>query len=516
MKMAFPLIGFFLISVVPLAPSVNASAVTQDPKSAEKTAAAYKTPTRDDRKTQSGANESAAQSNLSESPNDALKPGSSDTAAGQYYESATNLYAAGKLDEAISAFLQSARLKPDNPQTHYGLGMAYAKSKSYREAADSFKRAVKFKPEWPEANFRVGMMAYVLGNKDEANEAYTKLRRLNSPLANTLYRVIKEDGTTAGVPETVNTEWQSKPAETVPDAASNKGAETNTATQPEAKEPATDSANGAATSQPPANGAATSQPPASDTASPAPDAEQTLTTTYRVGVGDILDIRLLNSTTPRSTLYTVVDGGLIDLPIAGGPVPVAGLTTEEIQSRIAAELKRRAVEVNSRVSVGIRQYSSHAVIVTGLVATPGTRFLRREAIPLYVIMAEVQPRLDAGRITILRAGVEGRTFDLSDSSALSTLIRPGDVLSVGPRPQEFYYIGGRVNYPGQKNFQSGITLLQALLAAGGTAQNENNVDLSREGADGRLITTRYSLKEIKLGRMQDPKLRSGDRIEVVR
>ncbi|HLE61912.1 MAG TPA: tetratricopeptide repeat protein [Pyrinomonadaceae bacterium] len=502
MKMAFPLIGFFLISVVPLAPSVNASAVTQDPKSAEKTAAAYKTPTRDDRKTQSGANESAAQSNLSEGPNDALKPGSSDTAAGQYYESATNLYAAGKLDEAISAFLQSARLKPDNPQTHYGLGMAYAKSKSYREAADSFKRAVKFKPEWPEANFRVGMMAYVIGNKDEANEAYTKLRRLNSPLANTLYRVIKEDGTTAGVPETVNTEWQSKPAETVPVAASNKEAETNTTTQPEA----TDSANGAASSQPTAN----------NTASSAPEAEQTLTTTYRVGVGDILDIRLLNSTTPRSTLYTVVDGGLIDLPIAGGPVPVAGLTTEEIQGRIAAELKRRAVEVNSRVSVGIRQYSSHAVIVTGLVATPGTRFLRREAIPLYVIMAEVQPRLDAGRITILRAGVEGRTFDLSDSSALSTLIRPGDVLSVGPRPQEFYYIGGRVNYPGQKNFQSGITLLQALLAAGGPAQNENNVDLSREGADGRLITTRYSLKEIKLGRMQDPKLRSGDRIEVVR
>jgi protein involved in polysaccharide export with SLBB domain len=500
MKKAFPLIGFFLISVVPLAPSINASAVTQDPKSAEKTAAAFKTPARDDRKTQPVASESAAQSNLSKGPNDSLKPGNSDTAAGQYYESATNLYAAGKLEEAISAFLQSARLKPDNPQTHYGLGMAYAKSKSYREAADSFKRAVKFKPEWPEANFRVGMMAYVLGNKGEANEAYNKLRRLNSPLANTLYRVIKEDGTTAGVPETVNTEWQSKPAETVPVAALTKEAETNTATQPEA----TNSANGAASSQP------------NDTPSSAPDAEQTLTSIYRVGVGDILDIRLLNSTTPRSTLYTVVDGGLIDLPIAGGPVPVAGLTTEEIQSRIAAELKRRAVEVNSRVSVGVRQYSSHAVIVTGLVATPGTRFLRREAIPLYVLMAEVQPRLDAGRITILRAGVEGRTFDLSDSSSLSTLIRPGDVLSVGPRPQEFYYIGGRVNYAGQKPFQSGITLLQALLAAGGPAQNENNVDLSREGADGRLITTRYSLKEIKSGRMQDPKLRSGDRIEVVR
>jgi protein involved in polysaccharide export with SLBB domain len=502
--MKIPLIGFFLISVLVLAPTINASAVTQDPKSAEKSATAFKTPARDDRKAQSVASDSAAQTNLPEGSTpirDSLKPGSSDTAAGRFYESATNLYAAGKLDEAISAFLQSARLKPDSAQTHYGLGMAYAKSKSYREAADSFKRAVKFKPEWPEANFRVGMMAYVLGNKSEANEAYNKLRRLNSPLANTLYRVIKEDGTAAGVPETVNTDWQSK--EAVPVAVLNKEAQTNTPTQPET----TDSGNGAASSQPPASDPA---------ASSAPDSEQTLTTIYRVGVGDILDVRLLNSATPRSTLYTVIDGGLIDLPIAGGPLPVAGFTTDEIQSRIATELKRRAVEVNSRVSVGVRQYSSHAVIVTGLVANPGTRFLRREAIPLYVLMAEVQPRLDAGRITILRAGVEGRTFDLSDSSALSTLIRPGDVLSVGPRPQEFYYIGGRVNYPGQKLFQSGITLLQALLAAGGPAQNENNVDLSREGAGGRLITTRFSLKEIKSGRMQDPKLRSGDRIEVVR
>jgi protein involved in polysaccharide export with SLBB domain len=131
-------------------------------------------------------------------------------------------------------------------------------------------------------------------------------------------------------------------------------------------------------------------------------------------------------------------------------------------------------------------------------------------------MAEVQPRLDAGRITILRAGAEAQTFDLSDSKALATLIMQGDVLNVGPRPQEFYYIGGRVNYPGQKMFQSGISLLQALLAAGGPSQNENNIDLSREGSEGRLITTRYSLKDIKTGRTQDPKLRPGDRIEVIR
>src|SRR5262245_48972233 len=71
--------------------------------------------------------------------------------------------------------------------------------------------------------------------------------------------------------------------------------------------------------------------------------EPSLTEIYRVGVGDVLDIRLLNSANSKSTLFTVVAGGMIDLPIAGGTISVAGLTPEEIQNIISAELKRRAV-----------------------------------------------------------------------------------------------------------------------------------------------------------------------------
>src|SRR6266496_5056557 len=83
--------------------------------------------------------------------------------------------------------------------------------------------------------------------------------------------------------------------------------------------------------------------------SPASD-DSLLTGIYKVGVGDVLDIRLLNSLSNRSTLYTVLDGGVIDFPIAGGAVLVGGLTTIEIQTRIAAELKRRAVEEGAQLS----------------------------------------------------------------------------------------------------------------------------------------------------------------------
>ena len=243
-----------------------------------------------------------------------------------------------------------------------------------------------------------------------------------------------------------------------------------------------------------------------------------LTETYRVGIGDILDIRLMNSANGgRSTLFTVVAGGMIDLPVAGGSIMVAGLSTDEIQNRIATELKRRAIEPTAEISVGVRQYASHTVMVTGLVGSPGTRILRREAVPLYVILAESQLRNDAGSVVIMRGGSAVQTISTSDATGLNTTVVNGDVITVVGRSQEFYYIGGRITYPGQKNFQSGISLLQAILAAGGsTRQNDDTVEISREGAEGKLSTTRFSLKQIKAGKVGDPKLQPGDRIELLR
>ena len=137
-------------------------------------------------------------------------------------------------------------------------------------------------------------------------------------------------------------------------------------------------------------------------------------------------------------------------------------------------------------------------------------------VPLYVILAESLLRNDGGRVVILRGGTPGQPHDLSDPATLNLTVQSGDVITVTSRPQEFYYIGGRVTYPGQKAFQPGITLLQALLAAGGTGKQDHKVEISREGADGRLVTIAYMTKQVKSGNAQDPKLQAGDRIEVSR
>jgi len=256
---------------------------------------------------------------------------------------------------------------------------------------------------------------------------------------------------------------------------------------------------------------------ASATTAPAAPAP---TSIYRVGIGDVLDIRLVNGTSRDSTLYTILTGGLLDYPLAGDPVGIAGLTTDEIAVRLSAELKRRGLYDRAQFHVTVRDYASHTVMVSGLVDQPGQKVLRREAVPLYVVLADALPRADAGRAVIIaRATGTSKTVDLGDPNALNELVSAGDVVNVQTRPPEIYYIGGQIGTPGQKDFHGGLTLTRAILASGGLTRDAGNkvkVTVSRQGADGRLIATDYLLKDIESGQVPDPRLQPGDRIEVGR
>ena len=120
-----------------------------------------------------------------------------------------------------------------------------------------------------------------------------------------------------------------------------------------------------------------------------------LTKIYRVGPADVLDIRINDDTTTQSTLFTITPAGLLEHPMLAEPLVAGGLTVDEITSRLESELKRRALVDNPRVSVGVRDYASHTVLVSGLVKESGPKILRREAIPLYVVVADAQPLPEA-------------------------------------------------------------------------------------------------------------------------
>lgn len=249
----------------------------------------------------------------------------------------------------------------------------------------------------------------------------------------------------------------------------------------------------------------------------APTAAVSPASIYRIGIGDVLDIRLLNAQDPRqNTLYSVVAGGVLDYPLLKDPLTVSGMTTDELSAQLVAEFRHRNLYDKPQVRVSVREYASHAVLISGLVSDPGTKILRREAIPLYVVVAEAQPKPEAGRAVIISHST-GKVVnvDLNDAAGLNTLVQSGDVITLTARPPEFYYVGGEVGAPGQKDFHSGITLTQGLLASGGaTKAAGTRVRVLRAGADGRLSPTEYNLTEIENGVVPDPLLQPGDRIEV--
>ena len=226
-------------------------------------------------------------------------------------------------------------------------------------------------------------------------------------------------------------------------------------------------------------------------------------------------MRLTGDDSTSSTLFAVTSAGLLEHPHLRAPLTITGLTVEEISARIEDDLKQKSPATKPTVSVGVHEYVSHTILVSGLVQEPGTKILKREGIPLYVVVADAQPLPDAGRVSVLRnQSNESYTIDLLSKSEMNLLIRPGDVITLQASPKQFFYVGGAVRSPGEKSFRPGLTLTQAIIAAGGLIKNSKEGQLARDNGKGFLMVNRYKLKDINSGKVPDPVLQPGDRITI--
>ena len=399
--------------------------------------------------------------------NDATAPRAEDrpvspearAAAKRLYKEGVKYGSAGLFQQAAETLEKVVALDPQFADAYFSLGHAYFDMKRWADAAKNFERALDLNPKDVEA-------------RDRLSFARTMLQPYG--------------GGTKPIPRPI------EPLE-------------------QKQQKAVGSPLAAATKAPAPPPVQSEEVPENKTTSD----EMALTRIYRIGPNDVLDVRVADSTSSESTLFTVTPAGLLEHPLLAEPMQVDGLTVEELSVRIESDLKRRALD-RTKVTVGVRDYASHTILVSGLVKDSGTKILRREAIPLYVVVADAQPLPEAARVTVMR-NEANQLFDieLTEVSEMNLLVRPGDVVTLHANATQFLYVGGEVKFPGEKTYRRGLTLTQAMLAAGGVVGKPKEARLGRDDGRGFLIVTKFKLKDIESGKVPDPLVRPGDRISVV-
>jgi polysaccharide export outer membrane protein len=251
--------------------------------------------------------------------------------------------------------------------------------------------------------------------------------------------------------------------------------------------------------------ASASAPPAQfANAIPTPSPRVASDDRYRIGAGDVLDIKVLNKPQFNREGVRVSPRGMIRMPLIKDEIKAACRTEEELEIEITAQLKEYVRE--PQVTVQIQQYQSEPVAVLGSVHAP-SRFLLQRRVRLLELLTFVNgPTDNAGR-TIQIVHTESSTAckdspsspqsssgeisaDQVDYYSLKDTLRgeeksnpyvlPGDVISIAVADQ--VYVIGNVVRPTSIALTETMTVSRAIAMAGGPALDtkKNEIHIIRQ------------------------------------
>jgi polysaccharide export outer membrane protein len=213
-------------------------------------------------------------------------------------------------------------------------------------------------------------------------------------------------------------------------------------------------------------------------------------TKYRIGPGDVLDVRVARAPELSRDMVRVDQSGMIRMPMLDVDIPAACLTEPELGVNIA-KLYRR-YKKDPHVEVFVKEFQSQPVAVMGAVRSPAQFKLQRQVRLLELLTFAGGQAPNAGQtIQIVRAGgspfcerqnneaVNDNlasilvTYNLSDTllglPEANPFVRPGDIVQVPEAAQVF--VLGNVLKPSAIPLKEPLTVSKAIAIAGGTAQN---------------------------------------------
>lgn len=212
---------------------------------------------------------------------------------------------------------------------------------------------------------------------------------------------------------------------------------------------------------------------------------------YRIGPGDILDIKVFSKPQFNREGVKVDPRGMIRMPLVKEEIRAACRTEEELATEITTLLKEYIRE--PQVIVQIKEYQSEPVAVLGAVHAPSRFQLQRRVRLLELITFVNGPSDNAGRtVQVVHLGslapceassaaTSGRNpdslvsqidyYNLSETlrgeEKANPFVRAGDVVSI-PKADEVYVIGNVVK-PTSIALNEPMTVSRAIAMAGGTS-----------------------------------------------
>ena len=262
-------------------------------------------------------------------------------------------------------------------------------------------------------------------------------------------------------------------------------------------------------------------PPLSEAQPPQGQPQSLAVTDYKIGPKDLLEITVFELPELNQTVRVSEDGSITMSLL--GRVEVAGLTAQELESKLASLLGERATTENAHVTVFIREYQKVSVI--GAVGRPGMYELVGPTTLLQIIAQAGGMTAQAmNELYIYRQGEGGKqkriAIPLQDllvdgDQDLNILLQPKDVVTVPIDQLQNVFVYGEVRNPGAVPFLASkkITLLQAIAQAGGTtewARKGSVVVKRKDKKTGKEMKIPVNLKNMISGRIADIVLEEGD------
>jgi polysaccharide biosynthesis/export protein len=251
---------------------------------------------------------------------------------------------------------------------------------------------------------------------------------------------------------------------------------------------------------------------------------------YRIGPGDVLDIRVFNRPELSREMVRVDGRGMIRLPLIN-EVKAQCLTESELAELVISSY--REYLRNPHVEVFIKDYQSRPVVVLGAVREPGRFQLQRRVHLLELVSLAGGPTdLSNGRLQVTNSnGVSDCTepgmsddtvqwytieglLELNATNGSVPYARAGDTVHLLEADRAF--VIGNVLRPMAISLKDPVTISQAVAMAGGTLPDSSleKVKILRHTSEGAKTEINVDLKAIKKQQAEDVILAANDIVEV--